>query len=33
VLFIARPQVVADVIVQALDAVSSGAASPAHAAV
>jgi pimeloyl-ACP methyl ester carboxylesterase len=33
VLFVARPQVVADVIVQALDAVSSGAARPAHAAV
>ncbi len=33
VLFVARPQVVADVIMQAVEAVSQGAATPAHAGV
>jgi pimeloyl-ACP methyl ester carboxylesterase len=33
VLFVARPKVVADVILQALDALSRGASAPAHAAV
>jgi pimeloyl-ACP methyl ester carboxylesterase len=33
VLFVARPQVVADVILQALDSLAQGAATPAHAAV
>ena len=33
VLFVARPQVVADVIMQALDAVAQGTAAPAHAGV
>ena len=33
VLFVARPQVVADVILQALDSLATGAATPAHAAV
>ena len=33
VLFIARPQVVADVILQALGALAQGTAAPAHAAV
>jgi hypothetical protein len=33
VLFVARPKVVADVVLQALDALSQGVATPAHAAV